>query len=36
MLPQMIRGLKRGETVKRATGNPGLSGVRGSHQAPAG
>jgi len=35
MLPQMIRGLKRSETVKRRR-NSGLSGLGRSHQAPAG
>ena len=36
MLPQMIRGLKRGETVKRATEILAYLGPGRSHQAPAG
>ena len=36
MLPQMIRGLKRSETIKRSRGNPGLSRPRRPHHAPAG
>ena len=36
MLPQMIRGLKRSETIKRSHGNPGLSRPRRPHHAPAG
>ena len=36
MLPQMIRGLKRSETDQAGHRDPGLSGPRRPHQAPAG